>query len=119
LSKSAERIAGRIVFADDARPFRAASIEVILEDTTYADAPAVRLARTVLRDVAYDGARQGGIAFELERPPAPPASQQCLRVWVDIDDDGRLGKGDYRNAERVAVPHGTTTGLVVRMKRID
>jgi len=114
----AEAIEGRIVFGEDARPFQDASVEVVLEDTTYADAPAVAVARLVLRAVSYDGAPGGSIAFALPRPPAAPGRAHTLRILVDVDGDGRLGKGDYRNAESVPVPLDAAAALTVRVKRI-
>jgi uncharacterized lipoprotein YbaY len=115
----AEAIEGRILFGEDARPFQDASVEVVLEDTTYADEPAVPVARLVLRAVSYDGAPGGSIAFALPRPPAAPGRRHTLRILVDVDGDGRLGKNDYRNAESVSIPPDTTESLTVRVKRVD
>jgi hypothetical protein len=106
------------VFGDDARPFERASVELTLEDTTYADAPAVPVALLVLRDVSHAGTPGAGLPFVLHRPPASPGRRQTLRVLVDLDGDGRPGAGDYRNAESVPVPPGPVTDLVVRVKRL-
>ncbi len=114
-----EVVEGRIVFGEDSVPFEGASVEVTIEDTTYADAPAVRLARLVLRAVTHDGRAGGSIPFSLRRDASAPHRRQSLRVVVDVDGDGRLGVGDYRNAESVPVPPGPVTGLVVRMRRLS
>jgi hypothetical protein len=113
-----EPVEGQIVFDDDARPFSGASVELTLEDTTYADAPAVPVARLVLPSVSYDGEPGGGVPFALTREPVAPGRRQTLRVLVDLDGDGRAGPGDYRNAESVAVPAGPVRGLQLRVRRI-
>lgn len=113
-----EPVEGQIVFGDDARVFERATVELILEDTTYADAPAIPQARLVLRAVSYDGRPGGNIPFSLQREPVPPGRRQSLRVLVDLDRDGRQGRGDYCNTESVPVPPGPVRGLVVRVKRI-
>ena len=105
------------MFGDDALPFRGASVELILEDTTFADAPAIPVARRVLSSVSYDGGG-GSIAFVLHRDPVEPGRHHSLMVLVDLDGDGKLGRGDYRNAESVPVPPGSARDLIVPLRRI-
>jgi hypothetical protein len=109
-------IAGRIVFGEDARPFQDATVDIVLEDTTYADARADPVARVVLRGASHDGSTRA-IPFALPRPPAVPGRSYTLRVLVDVDGDGRLGPGDYRNAESVSILPDTRS-LDVRVKRV-
>ena len=113
-----DRIQGRLVFGDDATPFRNASIELIVEDTTYADGPAVPVARQVLPSVAYEGERGGSIPFVVHRDSPASGRRQTLRVLVDVDGDGKLGPGDYRNAHSVPIPPGSSTDIVVPVLRI-
>ena len=113
-----EVIEGRIVFGGDTAPFQGVSVELVLEDTTYADSPAIPVARLVLSSVSYDGAVGGSIAFALRRDAVAPGRRQTLRILVDVDGDGRLGRGDYGNAESVPVLPGSTRDLVVRVRRV-
>lgn len=113
-----ETVEGVLVFGDDAAPVAGATIEIVLEDVTLADARAVPVARAILRGVTCDGAAGESVPFSLRRPQAAPERRQTLRVLVDVDGDGRLGRGDYRNAESVRVPAGSTRELVVRLVRV-
>ena len=114
---SDEVIEGYVVFGDDVLPFAGASIEVVLEDTTQADAPASPVRRVVLHPVAHDGVVGNAIGFSLRRGPVPPGHRQSLRVLVDLDGDGRLGPGDFRNAESVPIPPGSIRDVIVRVRR--
>jgi hypothetical protein len=107
-----------LLFPGESEPFEDARVEISLEDTTYADAPASPVGRCVLEHVTHRGGAGEGIGFVLSRPPPPPGRQQSLRVLVDVDGDGRLGRGDYHNAESVPVPAGAVNGLEVRLRRV-
>lgn len=113
-----EEIRGRLVFGEDAVPFQNGSVLVILEDTTYADVPAIAVSRLVLSSIDHDGTVGGGVAFVLYRDPVPSGRQHSLRVLIDVDGDGRMGRGDYRNAAHVPVPSGPITDLVVPVRRV-
>lgn len=115
---STDQISGRLVFGADASPFVDASVEVVVEDTTSADAAAEPIARVVLPAISYDGARGEGVTFAVRRAPPAQGRSHTLRVLIDVDRDGRLGLGDYHNAESVPLPSGSLAGLSVRVRRV-
>ena len=111
------RVTGRILFGDDTTAFSDATAYLFVEDTTYADAPAVVLASWRKAGVAYPAAA-AGIPFEVDVDPDPSEGRRCtLRVLVDLDGDGSVSRGDYLNVESVQVRPGA--GAVdVRVKRV-
>jgi hypothetical protein len=111
------RVTGRVVFGADAVPFSGATAIVSVEDTTYADARAIKLASWTTDDVSYPRDATG-VEFEVDVQPDPPDNVRCtLRALIDVDRDGSAGQGDYVNVE--SVPAGRGTGAIdVRVKRI-
>jgi hypothetical protein len=108
-------VRGRILFQDDAVPFSGATARVTVEDTTYADASAGRVNVWTLEGIAYpDDA--AGVEFEIAFDP-DPRRRYSLRVLIDVDGDGVLGRGDYRNAD--ALPVGRGVGPIeIRVRRV-
>jgi uncharacterized lipoprotein YbaY len=84
-------------------------IVITLEDTTYADAPAERLAeRTVPFTVGFGGHT---VAFLLEGGAPASGRRYTLRAVVDLDGDGRVGPGDL--VGHAPVMFGDSMPLVV------
>ena len=91
---------------------------VYVEDTSYADAPAVMLFSERLLGVSYAG-EPGGIVFQLDYHSDRPANAtHTLRVLVDLDRNGRPGRGDYVSYQAVQVPAGGAVAHVP-VRRID
>jgi len=109
-------VIGRILFGDDASPFSGATAHVFVEDTTYVDAPSVTLGSWRREGVAYP-ADAPGVPFEIAVEPDPLEGRRCtLRVLVDLDGDGSVGRGDYLNIESIPVGRGGEA-INVRVKR--
>ena len=90
-------MSGRIEFEPEWPRLRQATVHVWIEDTTYADAPARRVAERLLADVSYDGDARG-IPFTLEwddEPSLPASHSYSVAAFIDLDGDGRPGRGDY------------------------
>jgi len=107
------RVSGHIVFPRDAVPFANATVYVYVEDTTYADARADRVAAWTRRDVAYprDAA---GITFEFRIDAAlPPHRRYSVRALVDVDGDGTVGPGDYLSTQAIPLRSGDQNVTVV------
>jgi hypothetical protein len=106
---------GRIDFGAERPRLREAVVDVWIEDTTYADAPAVRVAERRMTDVSYDGDADG-IPFTLEwddeRSPAAERGYSVV-AFIDVDGDGRPGRGDYVCSQAVPMPR---TGTVARLR---
>jgi uncharacterized lipoprotein YbaY len=76
---------------------------VRLLDTSLADAPAMIVAEQVIRDVAKTIARRGQIRFALYGKIQNPQGSYTVSVHIDVDEDGRIGKGDYINMQSYPV----------------
>ena len=112
-------MSGHIDFGSERPRLRAPVVQVWIEDTTYADAPAVRVAEARMTNVEYDGDPDGmPFTLEWDDPRAhSPRRSYSLAVLVDVDGDGRAGRGDYVCPQAVAVPPPGTPARV-RVQRI-
>lgn len=85
---------GTILFEDSVGPFSGASVYVRLEDVTRVDAPAIVIAEQVLQGVRVGSdVRELGFAIHGDEPE--PHAHYVVRVHVDVDNDGKVGVGDY------------------------
>jgi hypothetical protein len=112
-------VSGRIEFEPERPRLREATVHVWIEDTTYADAPAIHVAEHRMTNVSYDG-DPDGIPFALEWPDErsrSPGHTYSVAAFVDIDRDGRPGRGDYVCYQAVPVPRPDTVAHV-RVQRI-
>ncbi len=110
-------VTGRIEFVPDRPQLSAADVHVWIEDTTYADAYAARVFHHQMSQVAYRGEPEG-IPFTLDYNPQRPAGHTyTLSALVDLDGDGRPGRGDYVSFQAVAIPQEGTVACV-RVQRI-
>ena len=97
------RVTGRLLFGDDVMTFSGARATVSVEDTTYADARAVRLGSWTNDDVSYPRDADG-VPFDIEVQPEPLANVRCsVRALIDVDRDGSVGRGDYVNVESILI----------------
>lgn len=92
-------LTGRIVIAASVRRFTAGSVNVQLEDVSYADAAAPIVARTVIPGIAHDPGRGSEgttiVGFSLTPSgPIDPEHDYAVRAWLDRDGDGQPGSGD-------------------------
>lgn len=109
---------GRIVFVPHPPGFERADVHVWVEDTTYADADALPLARTVMPALAPP-AEPEGLVFRLEYEPEHQAGRdRSIAVLVDVDGDGVPGRGDYISFQAVRLPAPGETAIV-RVRRIE
>lgn len=111
-------MSGRIEFGSAPPRLRAPVVQVWIEDTTYADAPAIRLAERRMTGADYDG-DPDGIPFTIEwdERQRSPGHTYSIAALVDVDRDGRAGPGDYLCTEAVTVPPAGTPARV-RVQRI-
>ena len=91
-------ISGEIAFDDGSPPFEDATVRVILEDVTRADAAAREVARATI--AAYSRAKgDPPLAFSLHADNLDPARRYELRVHVDRASSGRISVGDQITME--------------------
>lgn len=79
-----------------------AKIHVFVEDTSYADAPAVILLHEVLPAApGSDGSQT--VCLPDPKPPSDPTATLTVRILVDLDNDARISPGDWISTESHAV----------------
>lgn len=103
-------VTGRIFISSLIPAFTKAAIHVRLEDVSYLDGPAALIAETVLSDIrhdpsAHDAGTDTAVSFmvELSSEQAAkihPQNEYTLRVWVDVDGDGKKSAGDLYSTEQ-------------------
>jgi uncharacterized lipoprotein YbaY len=110
-------ISGRIEFGSEWPRPGEVTVYVWIEDTTYVDAPAVRVAEQNLPFV-FDNSEPTGIPFTLDwddEQLRSPGHSYSLAAFVDVDHDGRPGRGDYICQQAIPVPPpGRVTRLHVQ-----
>lgn len=98
---------GTILIAAGVRAFRDACAYVQLDDVSFADRPAVLVARTRIRGIRHvPGGATTAVPFVIVvgQDWAPdPTADYAVRAWVDLDGDGRLGRGDLRSDQSYRV----------------
>jgi hypothetical protein len=96
------RVVGVIRFAGLRAALSKVTVHVHVEETGRADAPATLLAERVLRGVdVVPGAAP--LPFTVEGVDVPPRGRCTLRVHVDVDGDGEIGRGDWISWEACPV----------------
>ena len=98
-------MSGRIDFGPDPPRRIEPDVHVWIEDTTYADAPAVRVAERRLTGASYDGGADG-LPFTIEWDDRSRSARHsyAIAALIDVDGDGRAGPGDYVCPQAVPVP---------------
>lgn len=87
-------VTGTILFDSDIKPRSGTTVYVRLEDITRVDAPAIVIAEQVLHGVRVgNDVRQ--LDFAIHGDELEPYAHYAVRVHVDIDNDGKVGVGDY------------------------
>ena len=135
-------VTGRVVIAPEVPPFDGATLHVYLEDVSRADAASTVLAETAIPGVKHgkmargnksnktskSGKGQSGtvVPFELrahpDAAPVDPRSSYSVRVWVDMDGDGKRGPGDLYSDQSYPVltqgfGHTATITLTARRRK--
>ena len=112
-------IQGRVVFDERAESFAGATLYVFLEDTTYADDSAVKVAEQVTKDVAYDARARNSLPFTLYGDVPDQRAQYTVRVLVDLNGDGKTSRGDFINVQSYPVlTWGHSNDVTIRVERV-
>jgi hypothetical protein len=105
-------IEGRIELATEPAPFMAADVHIRVEDTTYLDVAAHVLFHHLMSGVSSADLAKG-LSFTLDYAAQPPAGRtHTLSVLVDVDRDGRPGRGDYISHQAVRVPAAGAVAVI-------
>ncbi len=110
---------GEIVFDEGVPSFAKASVHIYLEDTTLADASAKVVLHHVVANVTADMVRNGRMPFALHGTIPDIRARHTVRIFVDVDGDGRIGHGDYvSTASYPVLSRGYPDRVVIRVRRV-
>jgi len=111
-------ISGEIAFDDGSPHFEGATVRVILEDVTRADAAAREVARTTSADYSR-ATGDPPLAFSLRVDDLDPVRRYEVRVHVDRASSGRISIGDQVTTESHPVAtRGYPNHVSVRVRRV-
>lgn len=109
------RVTLRLRFPELAQDLRPASIRVVVEQASEADAAAQELSRHEFADVAVPRSTSTA-TLDVDVPDdVAAAGEACLRVHVDVDGSRALAPGDYVNPARVPLPPSDADACEVQL----
>jgi uncharacterized lipoprotein YbaY len=109
-------VRGEILFAERVPDLAGASVQVLLEDTSLADAASVVVARVTFEPGAEASST---IGFELPPVVVDERARYNVRVLVDLDHDGSVGHGDYITMQSYPVlTRGHPATVAVQVRRV-
>lgn len=104
-----QSVEGRIVISGRAPAFAGATAHISLEDISYQDAKSVLIAETTIPAISHQG-DETVISFQLpiENPSLiNEKNDYSVNVWIDVNNDGKVGEKDLFNDENYLVlTHG-------------
>jgi uncharacterized lipoprotein YbaY len=113
------RVSGEILFEEAGGSFSGATVYVLLEDTSLADAPARVVAEEILRDVSHTAGSSTRLPFALSGVIPDERSRYSVRVHVDVDGDGQVSRGDFITMESYPVlTFGNPDQVTVKVKEL-
>lgn len=78
--------------------FEGGLAEIVVEDSSRADAPARFVARTKLSGISHQAGAAERIGFTLDSPETPKGRRYSIRAWLSSPSPGQF------TAERIYVP---------------
>jgi uncharacterized lipoprotein YbaY len=112
-------IRGQISFDETAPPFDDATVWVILQEATRADAPSREVSRLKIPGYSHS---PGGppLEFSLTAEPLDPKCRYELRVHLDLTSSGQLKAADQITVQSYpVVTQGHPDHVSVQLRRID
>jgi len=112
-------VTGKVVFDEGSRPFSDATVYVRLVDVSRIDAASEIVAESVLPAVSLDMDKENSFAFSIQGELPNRTAHYIVSVHIDVDNDGKLSKGDYFTTQSFPVlTHGYSDHAVVRVTPI-
>jgi len=112
-------VTGKVVFDEGSRPFSDATVYVRLVDVSRVDAASDIVAETILRAVSLDMRKETSFAFSIPGELPERNAHYNISVHIDVDNDGKLSKGDYFTTQSFPVlTHGYSNHVIVRVTPI-
>ena len=112
-------VTGKVFLKDDPGKSCKANVYVRLLDTGRADASSVKVTETIYEKVDLSGIFKNGMPFRLQTDETDPKRRYEISVLVDLDGDGKKGKGDYITMQAYPVlTRGYPDHVEVTVKKI-
>jgi uncharacterized lipoprotein YbaY len=112
-------VKGIIVFEEHIKPISEATIHIRLEDVSLQDAPSKLIVEQVIRNVSYDNTDHQKIEFVVYGNIVDIRARYSISVHVDVDNDDRIGKGDFITMQSYPVlTQGYPDNLLVNVKEV-
>lgn len=114
-------VSGNIVIPFLTPSFKKATAHIFLEDVSYADSEAQLIAKSIIPDVSHntDTAKDTILPFTIyadEKLEINPRNDYAVRVWVDLDSDGRESSGDlYSDQRNPVLTRGFGNKITIRI----
>jgi hypothetical protein len=112
---------GSIIIPFQTPSFNNATAHVLLEDVSYADRDALLLAKSIIPNVNHNNnaGKDTLIPFTIHAAKnleIDPRNDYAVRVWVDLDSDGRESSGDLFSDQRnPALTRGFGNQITIRI----
>ncbi len=97
MDRTSPDIEGNIIFRHTVTAFSNSTIHIYLEDISYADTNAIRLAHVAIPGITHRGVRETIVPFRLRADSEyeiRSSADYGVRVWVNISNDGIAGTSD-------------------------
>lgn len=118
MSKSV--VKGEITFAGKPELPASAKMYVRLRNTSLADAASMVVAEQVIEHVARFLSKGEKVAFVLEPGSVDERASYIVSVWVDVDGDGKISKGDYISMQSYPVlTYGYPNEVTIEVKEVE
>jgi uncharacterized lipoprotein YbaY len=113
-------VKGEILLGQAQRSFTGATVHVQLEDVSYADAPSRVVAEQVIPDVSHESETEHTLKFALYGDVPDEKGRYIVTVRVDLQERGRVIRGDYLSVESYPVlTHGNPNLISVRLREVN
>lgn len=109
-------VTGEIIISSLTKGFRHAAMHIRLEDVSYADGRAKLIAEKILRDIGHNpsalsNAEDTVVPFTIaltseQAAQIQPENDYVVRVWVDVNNDGKRGADDLYSTEQHRITRG-------------
>lgn len=111
-------VQGVIVFDNDTKPFKNATVYIHLNDISFQDAPSELISERVIKNFTYDSSKH--LPFELKEKVPDSRGKYSVTVEIDTNHDGKIGRNDFIDIDlhTVAVG-GAKNNLLINMHQIN
>lgn len=111
-------VRGIIIFDEHLKPFSGATVHIRLEDVSLQDASSKLIAERIIRNVSHDNIDHQ-IEFVIYGDIVDIQATYSIRVHCDVDNDGRISKGDFVTVQSYPVlTHGYPDNVLVTVKEV-